>query len=149
MTDRLVSRPFNPAVAHLPRKERDALLARERRLRRLGEWGAWERLENPHRLKRGWLGEVDHVRRNRVFAVLVRDVGKAVHLAISSLTGDRPTWHEMQRIKSELAGPDATGIEVYPPDAEIVDQADMFHIWIVSDLPFSLHDDRHKGASDA
>lgn len=135
---------FNPALATAPRKVRDALLSRERRWRRSGDWGAWERLENPHRLRPGWLGEVDHVRRNKVFAVLVRDVRFAVHLAVSSLTGDRPTWHEMQRIKSDLAGPDATGIEVYPPDREIVDQADMFHIWIVSDLPFSLFDDRHK-----
>lgn len=136
---------FNPALAGIGSKAREALLSRERRWRRAGDWGTWERLENPHRLRPGWLGEVDHVRRNMVFAVLVRDVRFAVHLAVSSLTGDRPTWHEMQRIKSELAGPDATGIEVYPPESEIVDQADMFHIWIVSALPFSLFDERHKG----
>ncbi len=47
----------------------------------------------------------------------------------------------MQRIKDEIAGPDATAIEVYPPHAEIVDQADMFHIWVVpGPLPFSLFD---------
>ncbi len=140
---------FNPALANVKPKAREALLSRERRWRRSGDWGLWERVENPHRLRPGWLGEVDHVRRNKVFAVLVRDVRFAVHLAVSSLTGDRPTWHEMQRIKTELAGPDATGIEVYPPEREIVDQADMFHIWIVSDLPFSLFDDRHKGVPDA
>lgn len=143
---RLHDSRFNPALSMIPKKERETLIARERKLRRTGQWGEWERLENPHRLKPGWLGEVDHVRRNRVFAVLVRDVRFAVHLAVSSLTGDRPTWHEMQRIKSDLAGPNATGIEVYPPDAEIIDAADMFHIWIVSDLPFSLFDDRHKTA---
>jgi hypothetical protein len=135
---------FNPALASVSRKTREALLGRERRWRRSGDCGAWERLENPHRLRPGWLGEVDHVRRNKVFAVLVRDVRFAVHLAVGSLTGDRPTWHEMQRIKTDLAGPNATGMEVYPPEREIVDQADMFHIWIVSDLPFSLFDDRHK-----
>lgn len=58
------------------------------------------------------------------------------------------TVHTDGRAKTELAGPTATGIEVYPPDAEIVDQADMFHLWIVSDLPFSLHDDRHKGIAE-
>jgi hypothetical protein len=140
---------LNPALATVSRKAREHLLNRERRWRRAGDWGSWERLENPHRLRPGWLGEVDHVRRNKVFAVLVRDVRFAAHLAVSSLTGDRPTWHEMQRIKSDLAGPDATGIEVYPPDREIVDQADMFHLWIVSDLPFSLFDDRHKGSRNA
>ena len=150
MTARLHNGSFNRALADVSRKEREQLLARERRLRRLGEWGPWERLENPHALKPGWLGEVAYVRRNRVFAVLVRDCGKAVHLAVSSLSGDRPTWPEMQRIKSELAGPTATGIEVYPPDAEVVDQADMYHLWIIGgDLPFSLHDDRHKGRTRA
>lgn len=136
---------FNPALANVKPKAREALLSRERRWRRSGDWGPWERVENPYRLQPGWLGEVDHVRRNKVFAVLVRDVRFAVHLAVSSLTGDRPSWYEMQRIKSDLAGPDATGVEVYPPEREVVDGADMFHIWIVSDLPFSLFDDRHKG----
>lgn len=87
---------------------------------------------------RGWLAEVDHVRKNRVFSVLVRNVHGAVHLAVSSLSGDRPTWHEMQRIKDEIAGEAATGVEVYPPRPKVVDGADMFHLWIVPPLPFSL-----------
>ena len=84
------------------------------------------------------------MRRNKVFSVLVRDCGCTIHLAIASLSGDRPTWHEMQRIKDDLAGAHATAVEVYPPRAEVVDQADMFHLWLVSDLPFSLFDDRHR-----
>lgn len=61
------------------------------------------------------------------------------HLAVSSLSGIRPTWHEMQRIKDDLAGPDTTAIEVYPPQREIVDGADMFHIWVLrGKLPFGL-----------
>ena len=123
-----------------PAKERKKLLETERKRRRSGEWGEWERIENPRRFGPGWLGEVDYVRKNRVFSVLVRDVGSAIHLAVSSLSGDRPTWWEMQRIKNDLAGPGATAVEVYPPQAEVVDGADMFHIWIVPyGLPFSLH----------
>lgn len=134
----------NPLM-QAPAKMRKKLVARERKLRRIGEWGEWERLENPHRFQRGWLGEVDHVRRNRVFAVLVRDVGTAIHLAISSLTGDRPSWYEMQRIKNELAGEKATAVEVYPPASEVVDEAEMFHLWVLfKPLPFSLH---RRGAS--
>lgn len=128
----------NPLFA-APAKERKALLQRERRLRRSGEWGEWERIENPRRFGPGWLGEVDHVRRNRVFAVLVRDTPSAIHLAVSSLSGDRPSWHEMQRIKDEICGPQHTGLEVYPPRDEIVDDADMFHLWVVfGGVPFSL-----------
>lgn len=128
----------NPLYS-VPPRERKKLLAAERRRRKTGEWGPWERLENPCRFRPGWLGEVDHVRRNRVFAVLVRDVGSAIHLAVSSLSGDRPSWPEMQRIKDEIAGPNATAVEVYPPQSEVVDGADMYHLWVLfSPLPFSL-----------
>lgn len=131
--------PLNAATAH----ERKKILERERRLRRSGEWGEWERLENPKRFAPvGWLGQVDHIRKNRVFSVLVRDAGSAIHLAITSLSGDRPSWPEMQRIKSELAGPNATAVEVYPPDDEVVDDADMYHLWVLfQPLPFSLRHD--------
>jgi len=45
----------------------------------------------------------------------------------------------MQRIKDELAGHDRTGVEVYPPHDEIVDQADMYHLWVLPEpLPFTL-----------
>lgn len=36
-------------------------------------------------------------------------------------------------------GPEATAVEVYPPHAEIVDDADMYHLWVLAaPLPFSL-----------
>ncbi|MDJ0631065.1 MAG: hypothetical protein QNJ44_22600 [Rhodobacter sp.] len=131
----------------VPSKERKRLLQRERKLRRSGEWGDWERIENPMRFKRGWLGQVDHVRKNRVFSVLVRDVGSAIHLAISSLSNDRPSWPEMQRIKNELAGEGSTAVEVYPPQSELVDGADMYHIWVLfGPLPFSLFSNNSEGA---
>ena len=72
------------------------------------------------------------------------------HLAVSSLSGQRPTWPEMQRIKDELAGPEATAIEVYPPRDQVVDEADMFHIWVLRGrLPFGLHLDTIPPAATA
>jgi len=74
-----------------------------------------------------------------VFSVLERPVVGATHLAITSLSGVRPTWWEAQRIKNEIAGEAATAVEVYPPASEVVDEADMYHLWILPDpLPFSL-----------
>lgn len=128
------------ALKGLSPKVQKALLAAERSRRRNGDWGAWERCENPYRFMPGWLGEVDHVRRNKVFSVLIRDVGTAIHLGVSSLSGERPTWWEMQRIKNDIGGPDATAVEVYPPQGEVVDDADMYHIWIVPPLAFTLHE---------
>ena len=115
----------NPALELAPKKQRAALLERERKLRRTGEWGPWDTLTfQPGTIGQGaWIAEVG-----------VR------HLAVSSLTGTRPTWPEMQRIKNELAGADGTAIEVYPPQDQVVDGADMFHIWVLrGKLPFGLH----------
>lgn len=122
------------------RNERRMLLASEARARKSGAWGEWEKLTFPRgSAGRSWAAGFTTAYRNRVFSVLVRDAGSAVHMAVSSLSGERPSWHEMQRIKDELAGEDSTAVEVYPPKSEIVDDADMFHIWVLPErLPFGL-----------
>jgi len=124
----------------LPTKMRKAMLHAERKCRRNGTWGEWETLDSPcGNFARGWLADVTRAHRNKVFSVLERKVDGVTHLAVSSLSEIRPTWHEMQRIKDDLAGKEATAVEVYPPHDEIVDGANMFHIWILNDpLPFSL-----------
>lgn len=132
----------NPAMDRLPRRDRVRLLYREARLRRMGEWGPWEIITFPAgSAGSGWAGCFTTAHRNMVFSVLDRvDYSGARHLAVASLSGIRPTWREMQRIKDEIAGVDATAVEVYPPHAEIVDDADMFHLWVLpGHLPFSLH----------
>jgi hypothetical protein len=125
----------NPVIDNLSRQERRRLLAAEQKARKAGVWPAWETKLLPNGTGGiGWNEEVRVAYRNRIFAVLERPLengGK--HLAVSSLSGVRPTWHEMQRIKDELAGPEALAVEIYPPNAEIVDEADMFHIWVVCD----------------
>lgn len=132
----------NDVLKTVPPKERQRLLALERKFRASGDWGTWETIHlHPGQGGSGWAGACHQCRRNRVFAVLIRlDASGVVHLAVSSLSGIRPSWPEMQRIKDEIAGPDATAIEVYPPKAEVVDEADMFHIWVLrGKLPFGLH----------
>jgi hypothetical protein len=119
---------------------RRSLLAAEERRRQTGNWGTWERIDMPDGAPLGgWGREVRAVAKNQVFAVLLRPLPCGnVHAAVSSLSGKRPTWHEMQRIKSEIFGKEATAVEIYPPDSQIVDEADMFHIWSVDPLPFSI-----------
>lgn len=132
----------NDVLKTVSPKERLRLLALERKFRASREWGEWETIPlEPGQAGDGWAGQCHQVRRNRVFAVLVRlDATGVVHLAVSSLSGIRPSWPEMQRIKDDIAGPDATAIEVYPPKAEVVDEADMFHLWVLrAKLPFGLH----------
>lgn len=131
-------------LASATRNERRVILRQEREARVSGNWGPWERADlAPGTIPgaAGWLRDVSRAYRNKVFAVLVRDAGLGVvHLAVSSLSGVRPTWPEMQRIKDEIAGKHATGIEVYPPHDKITDGADMFHLWVLpTSLPFGLH----------
>lgn len=133
---------MNPALLHVDRSTRRSLLSAEARNRAKATWGEWEVITFPRgTVGKAWAAEFTTAHKNRVFSVLDRTLPNGIrHLAVSSLSGIRPDWYEMQRIKDELAGPDKTAVEVYPPSTEIVDGADMFHIWVlIGTLPFSLY----------
>jgi len=135
----------NPALAALPRHQRRQVLDAERRNRKAGSWGEWEIVTVPvGSAGRTWAAGFTKVHKNRVFAVMDRTLPCGTrHLMISSVSGDRPTWHEAQRIKDEIAGPESTAVEVYPPKAEIVDGADAYHLWVLTaPLPFSIFERR-------
>lgn len=40
-------------------------------------------------------------------------------------------WRDMQRIKNELAGTEAEGIELYPAESRLMDEANQFHLYCV------------------
>ncbi len=135
----------NPVLNHVPQKQAKKLIQTEAARRRTGNWGDWETMPGPFSEQRGWLSQCTRAHVNRVFSVLERNVGDVVHLAVSSLSERRPTWPEMQRIKDEIAGPDATAVEVYPLHDEIVDEANMYHIWVLPEhLGFGLPTGRPK-----
>lgn len=126
------------------RNERRMILRAEEQARKTGKWPAWEVVDiRPGMIPgNGWSQRVTKAHRNWVFSVLERPLANGVvHYAVSSLSQIRPTWWEMQRIKNELAGEAATAVEVYPPQSEVVDEANMFHFWVLPDgLPFSLRE---------
>jgi hypothetical protein len=70
------------------------------------------------------------------------DWGLVVHLWIQRHDGDMVrSWADMQRIKNELVGPNRVGVEVFPPVKELLDQANIAHIWVMPEgfvLPFTL-----------
>jgi hypothetical protein len=131
-------------VDDMPRRDRRIALEMEARRRKTGNWPAWERVEFPAGTigPIGWTAAIRGGFRNEVFMVYVRPLDRppgVTHLAVSSLSGIRPTWPEMMRIKNELCGEAFTGIEVYPPAAEVVDEAPMYHLWVnEKPLPFGL-----------
>ncbi len=51
---------------------------------------------------------------------------------------DGITWDELQKIKSQVGFGDFDAVEIYPKDSDVVDVANMRHLWILTkdSLPF-------------
>jgi hypothetical protein len=49
------------------------------------------------------------------------------------------SWEELQRIKRECGYGDFDAVEVYPPDADVANVANMRHLWVLprGHLPFA------------
>ncbi len=120
--------------------------------RESGDWGEWTLLEAPpDETSDAGLGHAHLTHRNSAFRVSDRTLANGVrHLCVKGLDGVRPRWPEMQRIKDEIAGPEFTAVEVYPPADEVIDQANVYHLWVLPlgvRLEFSLFDDRDQKAA--
>ena len=40
-------------------------------------------------------------------------------------------WRDKQRIKNELCGPEAEGVELFPAESRLVDTANQYHLWVL------------------
>jgi len=40
-------------------------------------------------------------------------------------------WRDMQRVKNEICGTDAEGVELYPAEGRLVDEVNEFHIYVL------------------
>lgn len=53
---------------------------------------------------------------------------------------DGITWDELQRIKAEVGFGDRWAVEVFPPDAALVNVSNMRHLWVLPEPPaFGWH----------
>lgn len=109
----------------------------------------WHLVEVP---KEQWNSQPwDTTDRQRVFRskdFLVQIFGEAdgmVRISINRtvLDGDRwqdgITWDDLQRIKSQAGYADRVAVEIYPTDANVVDVANLRHLWVYPEgmkLPF-------------
>lgn len=77
---------------------------------------------------------------NGFYSVMLRplDEDRAWHVMVSTLE-DAPSrdWRDLQRIKNELFGPNDIAIEIFPREQDVIDEANMTHLWVV---PFDLAD---------
>lgn len=120
---------------------------RRRLMRKEGRSSTWEKQPSPKESgAKGidWFSQLDKAWRNDKYAVMARTIntawGVVDHVCIRNITGTDITWKEKQKIKNELWGPEYTAIEVFPPESELVDAANMYHLWIFKGykLPFGL-----------
>ncbi|MDW9699067.1 hypothetical protein GOC88_16570 [Sinorhizobium medicae] len=131
------------------RQQRLAARALERRGLK-GDWGDWRKTPLPTGIPggSGWCKEVREAWANNIYVVLIRPFvdengEEIIHLAIRTASNLEPPWRDMQRIKNEICGAEATAVQVMPPQSELIDEADMYHMWVLSSpLTFSLFDRR-------
>lgn len=127
----------------LNRRDRRARLAQARRV---DPWQWEDRSSVAHMFPRREWGECVACHLTPVYAVQVfhceTEWGVVEHLAIRRHDGkaDIP-WTDKQRIKDDLLGAERVAIEVYPARSELMDSANMYHLWVLPDgfaLPFTL-----------
>jgi hypothetical protein len=84
-------------------------------------------------------GKQKEVWRSQGFFVQVFDDEGTERLSINRTTIDVATgrwdenisWDEIQRLKAECGRGDKCAVEIYPPDLDVVNVANMRHVWIV------------------
>jgi hypothetical protein len=86
---------------------------------------------------------------NSRYQVAVRNTEEGLTiLSIRNLDGSvRRDWRDFQRIKNELAesGSDRYGLEVLPPESELIDTSNQYWIWVLplgADIPFGFKEGR-------
>jgi hypothetical protein len=58
--------------------------------------------------------------------------GTWTHLSIKNQDKSaRHDWRDYQRIKNELCDPEREAVEIYPPESNLVDTANQFHLWVL------------------
>ncbi len=81
--------------------------------------------------------------RNNEFLAQLFDENGHLRLSVcrTKLTPNRQrwaegiTWDELQAVKSAVGFADRWAVEVFPPDVEVVDVANMRHLWLLDDPP--------------
>jgi hypothetical protein len=43
-------------------------------------------------------------------------------------------WRHLQRIKADIFGPEAEAVELYPSEHRVVDTANSYHLWVLTEL---------------
>jgi len=91
-----------------------------------------------------WPGDPDESRRevwlskNFLVQVFIEKTGYRITVNRTSMKPDgswkdRITWDELQNIKRAVHFGDHQAVEIYPPDSEVINDANMRHLWVLTD----------------
>jgi len=113
-------------------------------MNKIEKWGPWE--DRSHTLRYHPLREIYKAVVNRIYSVQFSkeqsDWGEIIHLWIRRHDNQDIPWRDKMKIKESLMGVKRFAIEVFPPNDKLIDQADMYHIYVLPvgfELPFGLH----------
>lgn len=70
--------------------------------------------------------------------------GRIAHLWIRRHDNKPMGWTELQRTKNEIVGEDVTAIQVFPKTTDLVDQANMYHLWAFLEYEFGIDENGFK-----
>lgn len=74
---------------------------------------------------------------NDTYRVEMNDAGPFVHLDIRRHDHEPcNNWHDFQKIKNELVGPEFEAVELFPAESRLVDTANQYHLWVHKDAGF-------------
>lgn len=94
----------------------------------------WERREvTDHRLAPAGLqaAYLNRFYSVQVFHQTAKDGLEMTHLMVRRHDAQPiRTWKDLQRIKNELTDPTRVAVEVFPPQNELVDAANILHLWV-------------------
>lgn len=71
---------------------------------------------------------------NSRYQVAVYEQDEMVHLSIKRIDNEPiHDWRDLQRIKDEIVGPENEALELYPARSRVVDTANQYHLWCLSE----------------
>ena len=120
-----------------------------------GEWVASKIAYNRITQQESKVSDNEKLYFNGIYQVCLTELGKegragALHLSIHRR--DRKAihdWRHFQRIKNELAGEEREGMEIYPPESNLFDGANEYHLWVMPEgenSPFVVK--QHRQVAD-
>ena len=111
--------------------------------------GKWIEKPSPKALRQGhgWFRQMNRCYLyEHKYCAMTREIntkwGIIIHCCFRNFEDCDISWSEKQWIKNSLFGNERVAIEVYPSEDRLVDEANMYHLWIFEkgfELPFGIN----------